>query len=65
MKLILLQKRLRDCKRKDNSLKQHLKVKLFNIIGDVTLVVRDDFEGPNISLLGLDLLDNKFNYRSQ
>tara|TARA_A100001035_G_scaffold50036_1_gene36327 strand:- start:1203 stop:1808 length:606 start_codon:yes stop_codon:yes gene_type:complete len=41
------------------------KVKLFNnIIGDVTfLVVRDDFEGPNISLLGLDLLDNKFNYQ--
>ena len=41
------------------------KVKLFNnILGDVTfLVVRDDFEGPNISLLGLDLLDNKFNYQ--
>ena len=41
------------------------KVKLFNnILGDVTfLVVRNDFEGPNISLLGLDLLDNKFNYQ--
>jgi len=41
------------------------KVKLFNnILGDVTfLVVRDDFEGPNISLLGLDLLDDKFNYQ--
>tara|TARA_Y100001954_G_scaffold183818_1_gene196177 strand:- start:9 stop:608 length:600 start_codon:yes stop_codon:yes gene_type:complete len=41
------------------------KVKLFNnILGDITfLVVRDDFEGPNISLLGLDLLDNKFNYQ--
>ena len=41
------------------------KVKFFNnILGDVTfLVVRDDFEGPNISLLGLDLLDNKFNYQ--
>ena len=40
-------------------------VKLFNkILGDVTfLVVRNDFEGPNISLLGLDLLDNKFNYQ--
>ena len=41
------------------------KVKLFNnILGDVTfLVVRNDFEGPDISLLGLDLLDNKFNYQ--
>ena len=41
------------------------KVKLFNnILGVVTfLVVRNDFEGPNISLLGLDLLDNKFNYQ--
>ena len=41
------------------------KVKLFNnILGDVTfLVVRNDFEGPNISLFGLDLLDNKFNYQ--
>ena len=41
------------------------KVKLFNnILGNVTfLVVRNDFEGPNISLLGLDLLDNKFNYQ--
>ena len=40
------------------------KVKLFNnILGNVTfLVVRNDFEGPNISLLGLDLLDSKFNY---
>ena len=41
------------------------KVKLFNnILGNVTfLVVRNDFEGPNISLLGLDLLDSKFNYQ--
>jgi len=40
-------------------------VKLFNnILSDVNfLVVRNDFEGPNISLLGLDLLDNKFNYQ--
>ena len=41
------------------------KVKLFNnLLGNVTfLVVRNDFEGPNISLLGLDLLDSKFNYQ--
>ena len=40
-------------------------VKLFNkILGDISfLVVRKDFEGPNVSLLGLDLLNSKFKYQ--
>ena len=40
-------------------------VKLFNkILGDISfLVVRKDFEGPNVSLLGLDLLNSRFKYQ--